>query len=89
MTNEDKMTLRRGDRFLHRRLLDPSRMPEKVPQLCLVTAVRQGVVHYRPDYGTHDDGSPWLGGGGYFPIEEIERWAEPTTGRAGNRRLEH
>jgi len=68
--------LKQGDRFHHRRLLDASKLPRQVPQLCIVTAVRKGVIYYRPDYGIQD-GRPSYGSSSYFPIEEIHRWASP------------
>lgn len=63
--------LRRGDRFEHRRYLRPD---ENSPLVCVVTAVRQGVIYYRPDYGVHDDGTPWLGSPSYFPADQESRY---------------
>lgn len=68
------MKLKRGTKFLHSRYLDVGKLPEKVPQLCVVTAIRQGAIYYRPVFGTHDDGTPWLGSPTYFPKEQTERW---------------
>jgi hypothetical protein len=66
--------MKRGTRFLHARILDASKMPEKVPQVCVVTRVARGTVYYRPDYGLLDDGSPWLGSPGSFPVGNTDRW---------------
>lgn len=68
------VVLRRGMRFESRVWLDPTYMPEHRPALCLVTAVRAGMVYYRPDYGLHDDGTPWLGSAACFPVEQTARW---------------
>lgn len=66
--------LKKGTKFLHSRYLDVSKLPEKVQQLCVITAIRQGVIYYKPVYGTHDDGTPWLGSSTYFPKEQAGRW---------------
>lgn len=39
-----------GQRFLHSRWLDPSKMPARVPALFQVTAIRHGAVYYAPVY---------------------------------------
>jgi hypothetical protein len=69
--------LKKGTKFLHSRYLDVGKLPEKVQLTCVITAVRMGVVYYRPVYGTHDDGTPWLGSPAYFPKEQAERWMLP------------
>jgi hypothetical protein len=40
-----------------------------------VTAVRLGAVYYRPDYGLHDDGTPWLGSPSYFSAADADKYA--------------
>ena len=63
--------IKRGTRFLHAHFFDPSSMPNGAPLICVVTAVRSGTVYYRPDYGKHDDGTPWLGSPSYFALEDF------------------
>lgn len=65
------MTLKVGDRFEHKRVFDPI---TKRPIVGLVTRVAGGIVYYRPDFGFHDDGTPWLGSPHYFPIDQQSRW---------------
>jgi hypothetical protein len=54
-----------GTRFRHARLLDAD---YSTPLECVVTAVRQGDVYYRPVEG----GSP-----GVFPLADWDRWTLP------------
>ena len=65
-------TFRRGTMFYHRHYRDPV---HGGPLRCVVTAIRGGVLYYRPDYGTHDDGTPWRGAPAYFPVEDAPRYA--------------
>jgi len=62
----------RGTRFIHSRLLNPKFDGTNLE--CLDTRVAGGVVYYRPNYGKHDDGTPWLGSAGKFPIEQWDKW---------------
>ena len=68
----DRPALSRGDRFTHRYWLHPANGPgERRPLLCIVTAVRGGWIYYRPDYGVHDDGTPWLGSAAKFGVDQV------------------
>lgn len=69
-----RQALSKGAKFYHKRILDVQKFDGKSPQLCVVTKIAQGVIYYRCDYGQHDDGTPWTGTGGYFPIEQLDRW---------------
>ena len=57
----------RGTIFAHKHFLDPN---TRQPLRCKVTAVRAGLVYYRPFYGTHEDGSDWLGSSWHVPLEK-------------------
>lgn len=63
--------LKVGDRFEHKHFLNPE---TRQPLVGLVTRIAGGIVYYRPDYGLHDDGTPWLGSAAYFPVEQQSRW---------------
>lgn len=63
--------LKVGDRFEHKHFLNPE---TRQPLVGLVTRIAGGIVYYRPDYGLHDDGTPWLGSAAYFPVEQESRW---------------
>ena len=65
--------MKRGATFIHRRFMNADRTPLR----CRITRIAQGVIYYRPDYGTHDDGTPWLGSPSYFPTTDFERYAIP------------
>jgi hypothetical protein len=65
----EKKPVRRGTRFRHARLLDAD---YSTPLECVVTAVRQGDVYYRPVEG----GSP-----GVFPLADWNRWTLPFSGQ--------
>ena len=66
--------IKRGDIVKHRYYLDAEKLPEKVALKCKITAIRQGVIYYRPYYGLHDDGTEWLGSGSYFPKADIQKY---------------
>lgn len=55
-----------GDRFLHARLL---RDDYRTPQECRITAIRQGVVYYKPVDG---------GGSEYIEIEKFPNIVKKT-----------
>jgi hypothetical protein len=67
------MCLIRGQCFTHKHWLNPETMK---PLRCVVTAIRQGVTYYRPKYGVHDDGSPWLGAPAYFPTNDWPKYVD-------------
>ena len=48
----------RGTIFQHNHFLNPN---TQQPLACKVTTVRAGRVYFQPYYGTHEDGSDWLG----------------------------
>lgn len=68
-------TVKRGRRFFHTRWLDPSKgYDSHVPALFEITAIRRGLVYFRPVY-TYDDGSitrESLGSGFYAPLSTFE-----------------
>lgn len=70
------MRPRVGETYLHRRMLDPASLPNRVPLRVRITKVSRGTVYYRPDYGLHDDGTPWLGAPSCCPLEDVGRWLE-------------
>ncbi len=65
----EKKPVRRGLRFRHARLLAAD---YSTPLGCVVTAVRQGNVYYRPVEG----GSP-----GTFSLADWDRWTLPFSGQ--------
>lgn len=70
-----KVRLKRGDKFVHSRLLVPGTdSPTLENQLCVVTAVRMGVIFFRT---LHEDGS--RGGPCCFPVEQTNRWVKEVT----------
>lgn len=60
----------KGTIFTHQRFLDPS---TNTALQCKITVVRSGRVYFRPFYGTHEDGSDWLGTPYYLSLEEWEK----------------
>lgn len=40
----------RGLRFFHARWLNPTKMPERIPQMFEVSAIRSGAIYFRPVY---------------------------------------
>ena len=74
----------KGQIFLHKRWLDAQFMPQRIPLRCIVTRIAQGVIYYRPLYGAHDDGTPWLGAPSYFPISDAHKYILPSTSPAQN-----
>lgn len=57
-----KPTIKPGDRFTHRHWLNAM---DKQPLPCEVTKTTREGFYYRPVYGTHDDGTPWVGSSCY------------------------
>lgn len=62
------MDLKIGDRFSHKRILDPSRLPEQIPLICVVTAIRYGCIFWK------EDGA--CGASAFFPVSESGRWVK-------------
>lgn len=58
--------LKPGETFTHAHWLDEQNQPLR----CIVTAVRHGVIYYKPVSG---------GTSFYFPIEEAARYTRPDT----------
>lgn len=67
------MTPIKGLRFLHRRVLDPTKMPDKVAQLYEVTRIARGCVYYRPVYRYEPTGREALGTCEYVLAENWHR----------------
>lgn len=65
-------TLKRGDRYVSTVWLDQNHQP----LLVKITKVTSSAIYYRPDYGTHDDGSEWLGSPALIDNtpEAIQKW---------------
>lgn len=64
------LPLKRGDRFLHTRIITDTREPRP----CVVTAIRYGCIYYRCIY-TDENGVESFGGHAYFKIEDAAKWA--------------
>ena len=71
----DGAAVKRGEHFLHARVLDVRSMAdtEKRPQEYRITRVAAGWVYYRAYYGLHDDGSEWLGSPECMTVAEFPR----------------
>lgn len=63
--------MKKGERYTSKVWLHPE---TGAPLVMLITRIAQGVVYYRPDYGTHDDGSRWLGSSAYFTFESAAKY---------------
>lgn len=64
MNDKDRdpsITWKRGDRFYHSRLLDPTKMPGKVPVLCQITRIAQGNIYFRTIHTYADPPQETLG----------------------------
>ena len=48
-----------GERYESKIWLNPNF--KNCPAIMKFTRITKTVIHYRPDYGQHDDGSEWLG----------------------------
>ena len=59
-----------GMRFRHKHFIEHN---SRDPLPCVITRVALGVVYYRPDYGLHDDGTPWLGSAAYMTLPQWTR----------------
>lgn len=69
--------IKKGMRFLHARLLDPSKMPDYVPQLFQVTKVAGSQIYYRPvyNYGEREQlGGGWKSDINTFLSKYVKEW---------------
>ena len=66
--------MKRGDHFFHKHWLNAEKLGQNELLECVVTRVAKGVIYYRPYYGIHDDGTPWLGSPSYFAEDHTEKY---------------
>jgi hypothetical protein len=77
-TGDNMNAVRPGQKFLSRVWLDPN---TNKPATMKITKVEKGSIYYRPVYGTHDDGTEWLGSPARIDNtpDAIAKWLEVTS----------
>ncbi len=55
--------MKKGETFQHKHFLNPN---TNQPIVCKITAIRAGLVYFRPLYGVHEDGTDWLGASSFL-----------------------